>query len=332
MSLRYSSVAEARAAVVLAAIDHAVHPLRAILDADGLSELGSLLDDALATHPCMRLLASRAAREAYAPFAPKLKAAAKKPGEDDPDEGDDHGELDEAPVTAIAQREKPPPELPGGVSIDDPKLLALARPLLEGLAKKLAPSNKHKRKELVSEGWMVVVETRSEYDARKSKYDSFLWCRAHARMMNFLKRASNRRERPASSVYLEDAHAPKKGDEDASAKLFAATDAAAASFMLGYLRPNDDDPERAVIRARERADVVASIEKLDELERGVIRIVYYERRTLEFAAKELGVSLSTARRTHERALASLRAILDGGPGPTKILSLAAARAKKRART
>jgi RNA polymerase sigma factor (sigma-70 family) len=300
----FTSKREARAYVEAAAVERSSLPFHGILDADGLEDLRLYLEHALRTHPLLRLLAGRAAEEAWAPFAPpaELREAARGAGDDD--------EADEAPPpVAREKKERPIPELPGGLTLRDPEQYKTAKTVIEQIARELAGGNKDKRKELVAEGWRIAVEVSPSFDPTKGKYRWFLWSRVRAGLVNYVRKASNRREIPASSKWADDAKEGSIQGHSAQDKLHRATDAAAASYALGWHGEPEEDPETKLTRERERADLHRALEALTEDERSVIVAVHWQDMTLKAFAATRKLSESKAGRLNQEALEKLAAKL-----------------------
>lgn len=106
------------------------------------------------------------------------------------------------------------------------------------------------------------------------------------------------------SAELTDVEAESYLDEHLASVVTAAAAAAEAAILTAALCPNSEPetPEEAYTEAELLAHIRQSITELDELEGSVVRLLYFEGKSLEEAAQALNMSKPWACRLHARAI------------------------------
>jgi RNA polymerase sigma factor (sigma-70 family) len=320
----FTSLKDAKQFVRARAVERALVPLLGVLRPAEIAEVRDFLDDLTTTHPLVRTLATRAAKQVFAPFAAPLRAAARLDDHDECEEADDNlaREIPDVPI-ARHDRELPLPE--GAVDLGRPEYYQASRRVIEALATQVTSKWTHPYEELVREGWLVAVEIAPDWDRSRARYTTYLWRHVRTRLIDVAKKASNAREMPASAIYVDDFGKGEEIPEDAVDRFDEAVSLAAMSYALGFENGPLANPEEQLERIRERDQVRAAIASLDDRSRRIIELVYFEGHDLREAGAALGVSYATVRRDHGEALGALQAHLSGS---SKVVPLAARGAKK----
>ncbi len=86
-------------------------------------------------------------------------------------------------------------------------------------------------------------------------------------------------------------------------------DGIASLATIHLLSECGEDSEKRYLDNESRAEVLAALGKLNEREREIIIMFYFEEASLSEIATKLGISISAVSRIHKRAIERLRAIL-----------------------
>ena len=303
----FSTLKDARAWLREHAVAEAASPFEPWLLPAELEDLLDYLDTAFATHPVVRTLATRAAKELVPPAAPALREAAKKPA---PDE-------DAIPLEPTVAAPRLEPGLVGKPDLQREEYLAATLTVIKAVAKHVAKTWKRDDvDDLIGEGWVAAVEIAPRWDSTQASYTTYLWSRVRARLIDYAKRAQHRRERPCG-VWGEDVRAQDLAATDAVGKLREGLDAMATSYVMGGmggmgLAREPETPEAALLRAKLHDEIRAARAGLPDRQREILRLVYEEDVPLKAAAGMVGVSYPTALRDHHEAQRSVHAVLSRG--------------------
>jgi RNA polymerase sigma factor (sigma-70 family) len=293
----FSALKDARAWLREHVVAEAAAPFEALLSPAELEDLRDYLDTAFATHPVVRTLATRAAKELVPPAAPALREAAKKP---DPDDA-----IPLEPSAAVPRLE---PGLVGKPDLERADYQAATLGVIKAVAKHVARAWKREDvDDLIGEGWLVAVQVAPRWDGTQASYTTYLWTCVRARLIDYAKRAVHRHERPCG-VWGEDVRTGNLAAEDAVGKLREGMGAMATSYVMGFAR-EPETPESALLHAKLRDEIRAACDDLPARQREILRLVYEEDVPLKAAAKAVGVSYPTALRDHHEAQRSLHAVL-----------------------
>jgi RNA polymerase sigma factor (sigma-70 family) len=305
----FSTLKEARAWLREHAVADAASPFERWLLPREREDLLDYLDTAFATHPVVRTLATRAAKELLPPAAPALREAAKKPSHDDA-----------IPLEPHAATPRLEPGLVDKPDLGREDYRAATLSVIKALARHVARTWKRDDlDDLIGEGWLVAVEIAPHWDGTQASYTTYLWSRVRARLINYAKRAQHRRERPCG-VWGEEVRAPDLAANDAVGKLREGLDAMATSYVMGLAR-EPETPEGELLRANLRDEIRVACAELPERQREILRLVYEEDVPLKVAAGEVGVSYPTARRDHHEAQRSLHAVFSRRGEPSAVPGL-----------
>lgn len=108
---------------------------------------------------------------------------------------------------------------------------------------------------------------------------------------------------------LHDHHLGARRRDAAQEVTRAGVPAATSVSLAGAFVDPRSDPLRATIRREALETVQAALERLDEVEREILALRYFERLSNEETAAVLGMTPSGAKKRHARALVSLRSEL-----------------------
>lgn len=128
--------------------------------------------------------------------------------------------------------------------------------------------------DISQDAWGIVHSKASQFDPNKGSFKNWLYVIAERKSLNY--RRSNRPEQLSEVLFAE---------------------------------PSTGRAVDTVASTEAESTIQAAIDSLPDDERGVIRSVYFERRTLVQYAQTLGRNKSYASRLHERALRKLRSRL-----------------------
>lgn len=186
--------------------------------------------------------------------------------------------------------------------------------------------------DLVAFGFQGLVEAKGRFDASRGvQFNTFAYYRIRGaiidgvRQMAYMPRRAHAMMRAAEALdaVAEETHEARAATPEAKADPNAAVASirdilgrTTASFVLAAVGQGDNDqpdtPEELLLGEQQKVRVKAALSVLPERERMVIQAFYFDGRTLDDAAKELGVSKSWASRMHTRGLAMLREAMENG--------------------
>lgn len=215
---------------------------------------------------------------------------------------------------------------------DDSAYITEYEPLVRSIAAKLVAQLDLKvdHDDLHAFGLKGLVEARSRFDpSRGVQFNTFAYYRIRGaildgvRLMAYMPRRVHQILKTAEALDQiaeplgEAKAAPGAPPPDVGATAVSLDDALTkltASYVLASLGQGEDDkpdtPEELFSGASERARVVAVVSTLPDRERALVQGFYFEERTLDDVAKDLGISKSWASRLHAKALEILRDALE----------------------
>lgn len=181
--------------------------------------------------------------------------------------------------------------------------------------------------DLVGAGQEGLLDAARRFDpARGSSFNNYAYYRVRGTMIDWVRDAASHdpvaRARATAHAAVDDMLETLAGEHDlaamsadvAAAMLTATLQEAATAYALAELADETraqprEDPEAATAR-RETGSVLArAVDALPERERGILRGVYFDGRTIEQSGAALGLTKGWASRLHARALALLREAL-----------------------
>ncbi len=217
--------------------------------------------------------------------------------------------------------------------VDREALIESGRPLVRSIAKKVIATLPREvdREDVVRYGELGLVEAANKFDpTRGARFQTFAYYRIRGaiydglRQMAWLPRslyAKLKYEEGANQFLLNasDRQIGADGKPDPAEQITQAVGTLAAIYVTSMDAAEgweaegtsrDDDPTFAAELKDTRKALCGALETLDEKERELLRLFYYENLTLTEAGERLGLSKSWASRLHSRALVRLQEALE----------------------
>lgn len=181
--------------------------------------------------------------------------------------------------------------------------------------------------DLVGPGHEGLVDAARRFDPeRGSSFRNYAYYRVRGTMIDWVRNAAAHdpvtRARASAHAAVDDLMQTLAGEHDlaavsadgAAAMLASALQEAATAYALAELADETraqprEDPETATARRETGSVLERAVEALPERERGILRGVYFDGRTIEQSGAALGLTKGWASRLHARALAMLREAL-----------------------
>jgi RNA polymerase sigma factor for flagellar operon FliA len=165
--------------------------------------------------------------------------------------------------------------------------------------------------DLVAFGFGGLLEAERRFDpARGVRFRTFAYYRVRGAMLDGVRKMAHLPRRAHERHQYEDevelTAAPRSLD---TAFLRISGSLTTGSVLQGELV--DTSPEAALLKHESIARLLAALPRLSARHRTVVRAHYFEGRSLDDVARELGVSKSWASRLHTQALRRLREALVG---------------------
>jgi RNA polymerase sigma factor for flagellar operon FliA len=178
--------------------------------------------------------------------------------------------------------------------------------------------------DLIAAGRAGLVDAAARYEpARGVRFTTFAHYRIRGAILDFVRaaarddvgtRARFNAEAAVDALITERLGAPPQDDSQAAAAsaLNELLGEMATAFTLAELAaetapaPPAPDPETAAADAQRGAHVTTALDRLPELERGMLQRVYYQGQSVSEAGEAMGMSRSWSGRVHARALSALR--------------------------
>ena len=175
--------------------------------------------------------------------------------------------------------------------------------------------------ELMGAGYVGLLEARQRFEeGRGVPFAAFAHYRVrgaifdHVRQMGHLSRAEHARRRRAETadIALEAVEHVTPSDTDALCELADVFGKLSTAFVLSAAGAEEQaSPEEQVMSAIDHARVRRALRALPGRELLVVQGIYFEDRVLNDIGAELSITKSGVSRIHTRALARLRAAMDG---------------------
>jgi RNA polymerase sigma factor for flagellar operon FliA len=163
--------------------------------------------------------------------------------------------------------------------------------------------------DLVAFGFGGLLEAERRYDpSRGVRFQTFAYYRVRGAMLDGVRKMADLPRRAHQRLKEEAERTPTAAPSPLD-KAFARMSAnlTSASPLQGSFA--DESPESALLKNERIERLLAALAALPPRQRALIRGRYFEGRTLEAVAAELGVSKSWASRIHTQALSALRSVL-----------------------
>jgi RNA polymerase sigma factor for flagellar operon FliA len=168
--------------------------------------------------------------------------------------------------------------------------------------------------DLVAYGFGGLLEAGRRFDpSRGVRFKTFAYHRVRGAMLDGIRKMSAVPRRAHERLRAQEAPEPTAAPTPLD-KAFARIRAGLTTASPLPWPRREPDPELAALRNESLQRLLAALALLPSRERYVVRGHYFEGRSLEELARELGCSRSWASRLHTRALRALRTTLDESAG------------------
>lgn len=184
--------------------------------------------------------------------------------------------------------------------------------------------------DMMADARVGLLEARERFDADQgTAFGTFAYYRIRGNVVDGLRRSGVLRRRDqtrasldhAQALLQEDRHHTAAPTRSSVARSLAHVDRTIASMGMAWMVIHDahehqhaantrQRPSQLLLKREEARLVHAALDALPELERDILRGVYYEERNLSDLGRERGYSRSWVCRVHARALENLRAAMD----------------------
>jgi RNA polymerase sigma factor for flagellar operon FliA len=169
--------------------------------------------------------------------------------------------------------------------------------------------------DLVAFGFGGLLEARRRFDpGRGVRFRTFAYYRVRGAMLDgvrkmaYLPRRAHERLRESSACAAPTAK--PVGSLSGLDKVFARVSASLTTAVPLHGSFGQDSPEQALLKQESVTRLLQALSTLPDRKRAVLRGHYFEGRSLEAVARDLGISRSWASRLHTAALAELRRALE----------------------
>ncbi len=184
--------------------------------------------------------------------------------------------------------------------------------MVHGLARRLRRelSLRGDLDDLVAFGFGGLLEARHRFDpSRGVRFRTFAYHRVRGAMLDGVRKMSQlpRRAHERFQAAAETTPTALPTALDQAFTRMSAT-LTTASVMQGGL--GDESPEAALLKNESISRLLAALPALSPRQRVLVRGFYFEGRSIDGMAKELGISKSWASRLHTSALRQLRTALE----------------------
>jgi RNA polymerase sigma factor for flagellar operon FliA len=193
------------------------------------------------------------------------------------------------------------------------ELIAEHRKMVLGLASRLRRelSLSGDLEDLVAFGFGGLLEAERRYDPNRGvRFQTFAYYRVRGAMLDGVRQMADLPRRAHERLKAAQ-EAPTTAAPSPLDKAFARISARLTSPIPVQSSYGVLSPEVALLKNESVERLLQALSALPPRERALIRGRYFEGRSLDALAGELGISKSWASRIHRRALESLRAALQG---------------------
>ena len=168
--------------------------------------------------------------------------------------------------------------------------------------------------DLVAFGFGGLLEARQRFDpARGVRFQTFAYHRVRGAMLDGVRKMAYLPRR-AHERLRESAETPPTARPTAAPtpldKVFARVSAGLTTAGPLHGSLGDESPEQELLKDESITRLLGALAGLSDRQRKLVRGYYFEGRSLDDIAGELGISKSWASRLHTSALAELRGVLE----------------------
>lgn len=196
--------------------------------------------------------------------------------------------------------------------MDGHELIARHEKLVKGLARQLTRelSLRGELDDLIAFGFGGLLEARHRFDPERGiRFQTFAYHRIRGAMLDGVRKMAllprRAHERLRAQAESRPTAAPSELD-----KAFTRLSASLLAEAPLQGRYGDQSPESALLRSEALSRLLSAIPTLEQRQRFLVRGHYFEGRSLDAMASELGISKSWASRLHTDALRRLRASIE----------------------
>ncbi len=163
--------------------------------------------------------------------------------------------------------------------------------------------------DLIAFGFGGLLEAKARFDpSRGVRFQTFAYHRVRGAMLDGVRKMTEIPRRAHERFLAEAAVAPTAVPSDLEKASARMSGLAEATVLQG--RFGTESPEAALARSESVSRLLTALPALSERQRMLIRGFYFEGRSLDHLARELGISRSWASRLHTQALRELRAAIE----------------------
>jgi RNA polymerase sigma factor for flagellar operon FliA len=166
--------------------------------------------------------------------------------------------------------------------------------------------------DLIAFGYGGLLEADQRFDpSRGVRFQTFAYHRVRGAMLDGVRKMAELPRRAHARLKSEAESTPTAAPTPMD-KAFARIRASVTGESPLQGRYGRESPESALLMSESIGRLLAALAELPERERVLLRGHYFEGRSLELIAGELGISKSWASRLHTQALSELRRTLAAG--------------------
>jgi RNA polymerase sigma factor for flagellar operon FliA len=165
--------------------------------------------------------------------------------------------------------------------------------------------------DLIAFGFGGLLEARHRFDPRRGvRFQTFAYHRVRGAMLDGVRKMSQLPRRAHERLQAAAEPTPTAAPT-ALDRAFTRMSALSAGTVLQG-RFGDESPEAVLLKNESVTRLLQAIPSLSPRQRVLVRGFYFEGRSIDAMAQELGISKSWASRLHTSALRELREALDAG--------------------
>ena len=185
--------------------------------------------------------------------------------------------------------------------------------MVHGLANRLRRelSLRGDLEDLIAFGFGGLLEARHRFDpGRGVRFQTFAYHRVRGAMLDGVRKMSQLPRRAHERLQAAAEHTPTAAPT-ALDRAFTRMSALSAGTVLQG-RFGDESPEEVLLKNESVTRLLQALPSLSPRQRVLVRGFYFDGRSIDAMAQELGISKSWASRLHTNALRALREALDAG--------------------
>ena len=185
--------------------------------------------------------------------------------------------------------------------------------MVHGLANRLRRelSLRGDLEDLIAFGFGGLLEARHRFDLRRGvRFQTFAYHRVRGAMLDGVRKMSQLPRRAHERLQAAAEPTPTAAPT-ALDRAFTRMSALSAGTVLQG-RFGDESPEEVLLKNESVTRLLQALPSLSPRQRVLVRGFYFDGRSIDAMAQELGISKSWASRLHTNALRALREALDAG--------------------